>query len=108
VAVVRADEPGLDHFSFDVEDWGALKTWADRFAAGGVQLAWGPGRHGPGNNLFVMVEDADGRRVELSAEMEQFWDDRAGCSARDWVPAPTTTNLWGPNPAWRTLAVDVR
>jgi catechol 2,3-dioxygenase len=35
----------------------------------------GPGRHGPGNNLFVFFDDPSGNHIELSAEMERFHDD---------------------------------
>jgi hypothetical protein len=30
------------------------------------------GRHGPGNNLFFMIEDPDGYKVEFSAELEHM------------------------------------
>ncbi len=33
-------------------------------------MFFGPGRHGPGNNLFFMVVDADRNRLEFSAELE--------------------------------------
>jgi len=33
-------------------------------------VKWGPGRHGPGNNLFVFIHDLDGNWVEVSAELE--------------------------------------
>ena len=101
VAVVAADAPGLDHYAFEIESWASLKTWCDELAARDVALQWGPGRHGPGNNLFVMFDDLDGNHVELSCEMERFWDDRAEHAPRDWARGATTVNLWGPVPAWR-------
>jgi hypothetical protein len=68
-----------------------------------VPLTWGPGRHGPGNNLFVMFDDPDGRHVELSCEMERFWDDLADYAEppRRWGRTQRTVNLWGPVPPWR-------
>ena len=103
VAVVRADAAGLDHYALEVASWAQLGRWCDELAARGVPLTWGPGRHGPGNNLFAMFDDVDGRHLELSCEMERFWDDRASYARvpRRWAPAPTTVNLWGPVPAWR-------
>lgn len=101
VAVVRAERSGLDHYSYDLAGWGDFKHWCDELAKRDVPIAWGPGRHGPGNNLFVMFVDPSGVRVELSAEMERFWDDRAAYPARSWEPVPETVNLWGPMPAWR-------
>jgi catechol 2,3-dioxygenase len=103
VAVVRAEEPKLDHYAFEIASWAEMGRWCDELAARNVRLTWGPGRHGPGNNLFLMFDDVDGRHVELSCEMERFWDDRAGYARvpRRWTPQPTTVNLWGPTPVWR-------
>ena len=58
-------------------------------------MTWGPGRHGPGNNLFIMFDDPAGNHVELSAEMEQFHDEQADHPVRHWRPVPRSINLWG-------------
>jgi catechol 2,3-dioxygenase len=102
VAIVEADEAGLDHYAYEIDSWAGLKTWCDELAARDVALQWGPGRHGPGNNLFVMFDDPAGNHVELSCEMERFWDDAAHYEPRKWEPSPRTINLWGPAPAWRS------
>jgi len=69
-----------------------------------VPVLWGPGRHGPGGNLFVFFDDLDGNHIELSAEMERFFDDRAHYEARTWNAGPSTINLWGGQlPRWRTV-----
>ena len=102
VAVVEADEEGLDHYAYEIDSWASLKTWCDELAARDVPLQWGPGRHGPGNNLFVMFDDPAGNHVELSCEMERYWDDAAEYEPRRWSPGPKTINLWGPAPAWRS------
>jgi catechol 2,3-dioxygenase len=95
---------GLDHYSYDLGTWDDFKTWADRLTDLGVPVRWGPGRHGPGNNLFLFFDDPDGNHVELSAEMERFFDDRAVYEPRIWDAAPTTVNLWGGQvPSWRTV-----
>ncbi len=101
VAVVEADEPGLDHYCYEVADWGALKTWCDELAVRNVPITWGPGRHGPGNNLFVMFDDPAANRIELSCEMERYWDELADYTPRQWHPGVKTINLWGVAPSWR-------
>ena len=102
VAMVNAPSATtLDHFSFDLSIWDDFRAWSDRLAGLGIPLSWGPGRHGPGNNLFVMVDDPDGNHVELSAEMELYHDDLAEYR-RTWIEHPRTTNLWGIPPMWRT------
>lgn len=65
---------------------------SDDLAARGIGLVWGPGRHGPGNNLFIMVRDPDDNLIEFSAELEVISNDRP---ARVWPQAESTFNLWG-------------
>ena len=103
VAVVKGEVAGIDHYCFEVRDWNELKVWCDTLAADDVRVRWGPGRHGPGNNLFIMFDDPDDIHIELSCEMERFWDDNATYGApRNWASEPRTVNLWGPVPEWRT------
>jgi catechol 2,3-dioxygenase len=52
---------------------------------------WGPGRHGPGNNLFIFIEDPDGNWIEVSAELEIIHDR----SLHEWPHEERTLNLWG-------------
>jgi len=91
-AVFRASEPGFDHFSLEASCWNDLRDWADSFARLRVALFWGPGRHGPGNNLFLMVRDPEGNAVEISAEIETIAEDRA---PGEWQHGERTLNQWG-------------
>ncbi|OZE08537.1 glyoxalase [Rhodococcus sp. 05-2255-3B1] len=103
LAVVENGVPGdLDHYSYDLAEWEDFKSWCDRLTEIGVDVVWGPGRHGPGNNLFVFFDDPAGNHIELSAEMEKFHDDRATYVTRQWRPVPASVNLWGGQLAsWR-------
>ena len=108
LAVVDVGRGGdLDHYSYDLAEWEDFKTWCDRLTELDVAVQWGPGRHGPGNNLFIFFADPAGNHIELSAEMEKFYDDRAAYAPRRWTPAPQTINLWGGQLAtWRHLSED--
>lgn len=101
VAVVDAERTGLDHYCYEVDSWESLKVWCDELAARDVRITWGPGRHGPGNNLFVFFDDPAGNRIELSCEMERFWDETVDYRGRTWSVSDRTLNLWGPMPSWR-------
>jgi catechol-2,3-dioxygenase len=102
LAIVRTGTAGLDHYSYDLAEWEDFKAWCDRLTDEEVDVTWGPGRHGPGNNLFVFFNDPAGNHIELSAEMEKFHDDRVTYVARRWEPVPTSVNLWGGQlPSWR-------
>jgi hypothetical protein len=58
-----------------------------RLAAGGIECLWGPGRHGPGNNVFSYYRDPTGNMIEFYGEMEKFPDDA--------VHAPAEPVFWG-------------
>ncbi len=91
-AVFRAPAARLDHFSFEVGDWNAIRDWSDRFARAEVPIFWGPGRHGPGNNLFIMANDPDGNAMEFSTEITRH---PFPMPPGDWPNEPRTLNLWG-------------
>lgn len=103
LAVVNIGRGGdIDHYSYDLAEWADFKAWCDRLTDLDVDIQWGPGRHGPGNNLFVFFDDPAGNHVELSAEMEKFYDDTVAYAPRRWDPIPHSVNLWGgQTPAWR-------
>jgi catechol 2,3-dioxygenase len=91
LACFRSARHGIDHHSYEAGEWVAIRDWADRFAAREIPLMWGPGRHGPGNNLFIFIDDPDGNWVEVSAELEVVHDR----PVREWPHAERTLNLWG-------------
>lgn len=103
LAVVNVGHGGdLDHYSYDLAEWEDFKAWCDRLTELDVDVQWGPGRHGPGNNLFIFFDDPAGNHIELSAEMEKFYDDRVQYTPRRWDPVPSSVNLWGGQLAsWR-------
>jgi catechol 2,3-dioxygenase-like lactoylglutathione lyase family enzyme len=91
-ATFRAPESRADHHSYETGSWNAIRDWADHMAKLRIALWWGPGRHGPGNNLFFMIEDPDGHKVEFSAELELMTKEAA---FRTWPHEQRTLNLWG-------------
>lgn len=91
-AVFRAPERGPDHHAYEVPDWNGIRDWADRCGDLEIPLWWGPGRHGVGNNLFFMIEDPEGYKVEFSAELEHMTYDQP---YRVWPHGQRALNLWG-------------
>jgi catechol 2,3-dioxygenase len=92
LAFFAAKENRLDHHCYEAGDWNLIRDWADHFASQRLPLKWGPGRHGPGNNLFLFVHDPDGNWVEISAELEHV---EAGRPAGEWPHEEFTLNTWG-------------
>lgn len=91
IAAFLSPEAGIDHHSYEAGEWGLIRDWCDHLASQKIALIWGPGRHGPGNNLFVFIEDPDGNWIEISAELEVL-DNRP---TKEWPHEPRTLNLWG-------------
>ena len=85
------DRQGVDHHSYEAGEWDTIRDWADHLASLGIPLMWGPGRHGPGNNLFLFIVDPDGNWIEISAELEVVHDR----PVKTWPHAERTVNLWG-------------
>ena len=91
IACFKANYNGIDHHSYEAGNWMYIRDWCDHFSELDIQLIWGPGRHGPGNNLFVFIEDLDKNWIEISAELETVIDRETN----DWPQSPRTLNKWG-------------
>lgn len=99
---LRGGERGeLHHLGFEVEGWNVYQPILDRLAELGLAIEYGPGRHRPGNNLFVYLRDpSSGLRLELFADMAHIHDESAHAPRR-WEAADRLTktiNKWGPGP----------
>ena len=91
-AFFRAPAVKLDHFANEASCWNDIRDWGDHFAAHHVEIVWGAGRHGAGNNLFIFVRDPDENNVEISAELETFTYEQ---DPRYWPHDNRALNLWG-------------
>jgi catechol 2,3-dioxygenase-like lactoylglutathione lyase family enzyme len=91
-AVFAAAEKAFDHMAFETPSWNHIRDWADHLASFDIPIWWGPGRHGVGNNLFFMILDPDGNKVEFSAELERLDSNHP---VRYWSHDRRTLNLWG-------------
>jgi catechol-2,3-dioxygenase len=109
VALITAGKEELHHYAFELENWSAMQHYADRLAFQGKSLVWGPGRHGPGRNLFTYLPDPDHTIVEAYADLLVVPDD-ANYVPIDWDERGNAAlNLWGPLPPddWRSYGVPI-
>jgi catechol 2,3-dioxygenase-like lactoylglutathione lyase family enzyme len=96
------------HTAFELRDWSHLQRSCDFLSLNGYKLLWGPGRHGPGHNLFAYHRSPAGLITELFAELDQMQDEKLGHFEprpwhRDhpqrpkvWPRDPASSNVWGP------------
>lgn len=107
--VDAADRTRLHHYAFQLENWSAIQRYADHLAFLGKRLVWGPGRHGPGRNLYTYLPDPDNTIVEGYADL-LLVQDEANYRPIDWsVRGEGALNLWGPMPPpdWREYGVPI-
>ena len=97
VALAQVGKQGLHHFAMEVQNIGELTQQSEHLARNQKSVFYGPGRHGPGNNLFVYFKDTEANLVEFTADVQQIWDD-ATYVPRAWRLDEPAVNVWGPEP----------
>lgn len=98
--ILTQGKQDVDHVGYSIPAGSELLAWADYLSRQQRAILWGPGRHGAGNDLFLRFADADGVHVELSAELQQYYDRDVTTPPRLWHTRPTALNLWGVMPSW--------
>lgn len=87
----------MHHHAWEIAGWDGLLRYLDDLALQDLAPLWGPGRHGPGHNLYTYVLDPDGALVEAYADLERI-------EGPNRAPRPKFTersnplNLWGGTP----------
>jgi catechol-2,3-dioxygenase len=97
LAIAPGPVDQLHHYAWEVDSVGELGRLGDHLYGNEKAFEWGPGRHGPGDNVFTYHLDPAGGVVEYYADLEIVLDD-AGRAPRDWPDEPSTHNFWGPLP----------
>ena len=98
--ILMQGKPDIDHIGFSISAGAELLAWADYLSRQQRAILWGPGRHGAGNDLFLRFADAEGAHIELSAELQQYFDRDVTTPPRLWHSRSTALNLWGVMPSW--------
>jgi catechol 2,3-dioxygenase-like lactoylglutathione lyase family enzyme len=90
-----AGGPTLNHIAFEVPDLDSVMRGAGRMRLDGRAIEWGPGRHGPGNNVFCYFLAPEDLPVELTAEMQQVDATHRPRTAEQWTWPPGRLDHWG-------------
>jgi catechol-2,3-dioxygenase len=99
-AVVIADAAvcGLNHIAFLMPNLESVMRGSGRMIDAGFPIAWGVGRHGPGDNVFAYFIDPVGFVIEYTAEVLQVNDRYVARGPDYWVWPPGRTDQWGVAP----------
>lgn len=96
LAFAKGDGLSLNHAAFEMVDMDGLMYGAGRLIDNGFDIEWGPGRHGPGNNVFCYFVDPVGFAMEYTCGMDLV--DELTYVARDaeyWRTFPRRPCRWG-------------
>lgn len=94
-AFARAGFPSLNHIAFEMQDFEAVMRGTGRLRDHGMAPAWGPGRHGPGANIFSYFIAPFGAVVEFSTAVEKVPEDYRVGTPDDWTWPEGRIDHWG-------------
>jgi catechol 2,3-dioxygenase-like lactoylglutathione lyase family enzyme len=95
IAVGISDNDALNHIAFLMPDGESVMRGGGRMRDAGFPIQWGPGRHGPGNNLFNYFIDPFGVVIEYTAEVEQVDETYRPRGPEDWKWPAGRVDQWG-------------
>jgi len=99
IAIGISDNDALNHIAFLMPDFESVMRGGGRMKDAGFPIQWGPGRHGPGNNLFNYFIDPFGIVIEYTAEVEQVDEHYESHGPDYWKWPPGRVDQWGISPA---------
>jgi catechol-2,3-dioxygenase len=95
IAYARAGYASLNHIAFDMPGLDSVMRGIGRLRDAGYPVVWGPGRHGPGNNVFGYFIGPHGGVVEYTAEVSEVGNDYRVGGPADWQWPPGRIDHWG-------------
>jgi len=95
IVLAKMDLPTLNHIAFDLPDFDSVMRGMGRMKDNGYPIEWGPGRHGPGNNVFAYFCGPDELPLEYAAEILQIDDSYQPRNTDYWRFTPGRTEQWG-------------
>jgi catechol 2,3-dioxygenase-like lactoylglutathione lyase family enzyme len=106
---VKGKRTQMHHVAFELKDWAQVQTACDFLGGKKIPIIWGPGRHGPGHNIYTYHRNPDDQIIEMFTELDKMLDEKLGYfEPRPWhrdhpqVPKvwPTMpTDIWGSPPS---------
>ena len=98
VAFHPGEAATLHHIAFEMGSIDSVMRGVGRMRDAGYSIEWGPGRHGPGNNVFAYFVGPDDFVIEYTAEIEQVDDRYRVRQPAEWAYPPGHSDLWGATP----------
>ena len=95
IVLAKTNLPTLNHVAFEMPDFDSVMRGMGRMKDNGYPIEWGPGRHGPGNNVFAYFCGPDELPIEYTSDVLQI-DDRYVPRGSDYWKFPGgRSDHWG-------------
>lgn len=95
IAFARAGYSSLNHIAFEMTDIDGVMRGIGRMRDFGTAPVWGPGRHGPGDNVFAYFIAPFGAVIEFSTATNLVDDDYRTGAPEDWTWPENRIDQWG-------------
>lgn len=98
IAFHPGERSTLHHIAFEMDGIDSVMRGVGRMRDAGRAIEWGPGRHGPGNNVFAYFIGPDDFVIEYTADVENVGPDYRVRLPGEWAYPPGHSELWGATP----------
>lgn len=95
IVLCKMNLPTLNHIAFEMPEFDSVMRGMGRMKDSGYPIEWGPGRHGPGNNVFAYFCGPDEVPLEYAAEVLQIDDSYQPRPSDYWKFKPGRSDQWG-------------
>jgi catechol 2,3-dioxygenase-like lactoylglutathione lyase family enzyme len=117
VSFNQAPHASINHTAYLVSGVDEIMRGVANLRKSGMEPVWGPGRHGPGNNIFCYFKDPFGYITEYTSDIDYITDETSH-QPQVWSRSPDAIDRWGiagppsqdartamagePDPGWAT------
>ena len=95
IVLAKTNLPTLNHVAFEMPDFDSVMRGMGRMKDNGYPIEWGPGRHGPGNNVFAYFCGPDEVPIEYTADVLQIDDSYVPRGSDYWKFPAGRSDHWG-------------
>lgn len=83
----------VEHFAYQLENFEEIEAATEMLLAKGIDITRGPGKHGSGENCFIVFKDPDGNNIEFYSDMRQITPDNP-YQPKVWADDIDTFDVW--------------
>jgi catechol 2,3-dioxygenase len=95
IVLAKTNQPTLNHVAFEMPDYDSVMRGIGRMKDNGYPVEWGPGRHGPGDNVFAYFCGPDEVPIEYASDVLQIDDSYVPRGSAYWKFPPGRSDHWG-------------